>query len=373
MRGRIIALDGLRGVAALGVLAVHTVAVFRGRTPPGHYHLAVDFFFLLSGFVVAYAYEDRLRAGLPLRTFARRRFERLYPLLALGVTLGMAFVTIRDWRHAAVAAPASLALSAYFVGLTTFPFPEVRALGQGLWPYDPPMWSLFFEFVANAAFACFATRLATRWLALWVCAAAAGLVVAGLGYGRLNLGPDAETVVGGLARVAFSFPAGVLLFRLWRGQRTPRLKAAPILLASILAAILITPMNQLDPWIELAPVMVAFPLIVLSGADAEAPQGLLRGMATVAGDLSYPLYILHMPVLFTVRGVLPPLDGPAKAVAAALAAATALGVAWAALKAYDEPIRRALARGPSERLVAGEPNTGQDKTEGDRNVGGVRS
>ena len=86
-------LDGLRGVAALMVIWYH---IFEGYafasdtmiTTFNHGYLAVDFFFILSGFVIGYAYDDRWDKSLTMKDFFRRRLIRLHPMVIMGAVLG---------------------------------------------------------------------------------------------------------------------------------------------------------------------------------------------------------------------------------------------------------------------------------------------
>ena len=87
-------LDGLRGVAALAVLGYHlfeAVAFAAGAERQQMYHgfLAVDFFFILSGFVMGYAYDERWDR-MSLGGFVRRRLVRLHPMVVMGVAVGVA-------------------------------------------------------------------------------------------------------------------------------------------------------------------------------------------------------------------------------------------------------------------------------------------
>src|SRR5690242_20549587 len=85
------ALDGLRGVAALAVVVFHFMEMVIGNYSQlfiGHGWLAVDFFFCLSGFVIGYAYDDRIGA-MGLRKFARVRLIRLHPMVVFGSVLGL--------------------------------------------------------------------------------------------------------------------------------------------------------------------------------------------------------------------------------------------------------------------------------------------
>lgn len=95
-------LDGLRGVAALLVMFYHIGEGF--ATSPmdqhvNHGYLAVDFFFILSGFVIGYAYDDRWKTSLTLKSFFRRRLIRLHPMVIMGAVLGVAAYCIQGCRR----------------------------------------------------------------------------------------------------------------------------------------------------------------------------------------------------------------------------------------------------------------------------------
>ena len=139
-------LDGLRGVAALVVIWYH---VFEGfATSPfdqrfNHGYMAVDFFFILSGFVVGYAYDDRWGRTLNIRNFFKRRLIRLHPMVVLGVVLGAITFIIQgsvqwDGTHVAF----SMVLLAMLLNLFLIPAgpgtgPEVRGNGE-MYPLNGP-------------------------------------------------------------------------------------------------------------------------------------------------------------------------------------------------------------------------------------------
>src|SRR5688572_27186028 len=84
-------LDGLRGIAALAVVIFHFMEwIFPDISNNfiGHGFLAVDFFFCLSGFVIGYAYDDRIRK-MGTGAFFKARLIRLHPLVILGSVLGL--------------------------------------------------------------------------------------------------------------------------------------------------------------------------------------------------------------------------------------------------------------------------------------------
>jgi peptidoglycan/LPS O-acetylase OafA/YrhL len=88
LREKFIFLDGLRGVAAMSVGILHAGQIFNVDIIPRHGYLAVDFFFCLSGFVIAYAYEERLFGQHSWGRFALLRVIRLYPMIVVGTALG---------------------------------------------------------------------------------------------------------------------------------------------------------------------------------------------------------------------------------------------------------------------------------------------
>lgn len=140
--GRFHTLDAMRGVAALAVVLVHVAAYSGVNLAPGG-NLAVDFFFALSGFVIARAYSARLRSGLSWLRFAEIRLVRLYPLVLLGCgfglvkmlfQIGMGHETAPSWGQ-----------FAWILILNPLLLP---APGVYLFPLNNPAWSLFFELFA---------------------------------------------------------------------------------------------------------------------------------------------------------------------------------------------------------------------------------
>src|ERR1700710_863959 len=91
-------LDGLRGVAAILVVAFH---IFEAHSTShldqiiNHGYLAVDFFFVLSGFVIGYAYDDRW-GSLTVKGFFKRRLVRLQPMVVMGMIIGAVFFYFQD-------------------------------------------------------------------------------------------------------------------------------------------------------------------------------------------------------------------------------------------------------------------------------------
>ncbi|WP_158914548.1 acyltransferase [Caulobacter sp. S45] len=332
-------LDGMRGVAAIAVVLRHVR--FTGRWPiPGSY-LAVDLFFVLSGFVLALS-NDQYLAATTGQTWQRRmkfmfgRLVRLYPLYILGTAVGAAFLIAHNGVH--MAAPAIL-LAALFLPAPAQPMPLGTYRGS-IFPANFPAWSLFYELVANGVYALFARRLAVRILLGLLTVMAALLIFEAFKRGSLDLGSAWNTKAGGIIRVLFSFFAGVTVYKLWlSGVRAPRLPSW--LLALLPFALFMIPGPR--PIVDLLEVFIVFPLLVLAGACTE-PTGLLRRLMVESGEVSYPLYVLQAAFFCVAALVAPDAfghgNGPkAPAIAAAFMVGTPC-ISWAAYKFYDVPVRR---------------------------------
>ncbi|ENZ83437.1 MULTISPECIES: acyltransferase [Caulobacter] len=358
-KGHYVVLDGLRGVASVMVVVFHLFEAWSGGDPErqiiNHGYMAVDFFFLLSGFVIAYAYDDRWR-GMSAWAFYKRRLTRLQPMILVGGLLGAALLgfqhsslfpklaSVTAWQVLGV-----LALGFLMIPMT--PAAEIRGW-QEIYPLNGPQWSLFYEYIANILYAVGLRKLSNR---------AMGVVVAGSGAAliwMLVAGPrgdviggwalDAEGVRVGLTRVMFPFFAGVLLMRL--GGRI-RLRGGFAIASLLLVAALAAPRFGVGDqrWInglyEAACIIGLFPLIVAIGAGEQRADGPSVRVARFFGELSYPLYITHYPLIYIYTGWV--VDGKPDAARGALVGAgvlaAAVTIAYASLKLYDEPVRRWLS------------------------------
>lgn len=228
-------LDGLRGVAALLVVWYH---VFEGFAFAGggvvqginHGYLAVDFFFMLSGFVVGYAYDDRWAKGLTRKEFFRRRLIRLHPMVVMGALIGVAtFLMGGSLQWDGTQIPLSLTMLSMLCALFLLPAVpgtgvEVRGNGE-MYPLNGPSWSLFFEYLGNLLYALLIRRFSTRWLTLWVVLLGVLWSLFALtdaaGYGCIGVGWTLEGVnfPGGLLRMLFPFSFGLLLSRRFRPMK----------------------------------------------------------------------------------------------------------------------------------------------------------
>ena len=223
-------LDGLRGVAALVVMWYH---VFEGfATSPidqgfNHGYLAVDFFFILSGFVIGYAYDDRWQRSLTTKEFFKRRLIRLHPMVIMGVVLGAITYFVQgserwDGTHVATSVVMlAMLLNLFLIPAVPGTAVDVRGNNE-MYPLNGPNWSLFFEYIGNILYALFIRKLSTRWLAVLVALAGIGLasyaIGNGSGYGHLGVGwsLSGTNAALDLLRLLFAFSAGLLMSRVFK-------------------------------------------------------------------------------------------------------------------------------------------------------------
>ena len=342
-------LDGLRGVAAIVVMLMHFLSPLgweAGIVP--HAHLAVDFFFCLSGFVLTHAYGGMLASGRPmLRRFYLGRAIRLYPMLVLGLAIGTASLLTKLILGGSERQEVMNLLYAMLTNLLLLPSPFLLGAQADAWPINVPQWSLLFESIALLALP-WLLRLGDRLLMVVVVATGAAIVAHGVAGPGVMDGGIGALLAAGMIRVAYPFSLGILLHRL-RARRPRRQSASGARcagLAGLLVVVLSLPVPQPFIWFyEVGAVLVLLPGLLLLAASV-APTVRLRPLAIWLGAISYPLYMLHYPVVRMVMGSLRRLDVPAwqYGLAIGVAMAGCLWLAWIALRRIDEPVRRWLTR-----------------------------
>lgn len=353
-------LDGLRGVAAIIVVFFHLAEPLASShldNVVNHGYLAVDFFFLLSGFVIGYAYDD-IWDKLTFDGFLRRRFERLQPLVVLGMTLGAIGFYFTDsaiWPLIHTV-PVWKLIVVMLIGYTILPIPlsmDIRGW-QEMHPLDSVGWSLFFEYVANILYALGLRKLSNKALACFVVLAGAVL----LHFAVTNPNGDvtggwtlnAEQMRAGITRTIFPFFAGLLLSRV---ARPTYIKNAFLWCSLLVAAVLFMPriggaehlwMNGLY---EAFCIIIAFPLIVYIGASGVVGGQTEDKICTFLGNLSYPLYMMHYVLVYFYVAWVSNHSGITLQQAwpyALLTFVAAILLAYASLKLYDEPVRAWLRK-----------------------------
>lgn len=363
-------LDGLRGVAALLVLIYHIHEGFAFAeatngdgsgliTTLNHGHIAVDFFFILSGFVISYAYDDRWKK-MSLGNFFKRRLIRLHPMLIMGAIIGTISFLIggcQQWNGTIT--PIGWVITALLLTMCMIPaIPgvayEVRGNGE-MFPLNGPGWSLFFEYIGNILYALFIRRLSTKALA----AVTVGLGVIHTwffvwnisGYDSVGVGWTIDEINfwGGLVRMLFPFSIGMLLARTFKPRQ---IKGAfwicsALLLASF-AVPYISPIGNLsiNSLYEVICIALIFPFIVWLGACGYSSDRYTSNINKFLGDLSYPLYIVHYPIMYLFYAWLIEKRaytwGETWEIASVVILSN-IALAYICLKFYDEPIRKWLA------------------------------
>lgn len=336
-------LDAMRGVAAVAVVLFHC-SYFYGLPQPVEGQVAVDLFFVMSGFIIAYRYDARFAAGFGTLAFCKQRLIRLYPLFILGSLIGVLPAII------AVCFGEGSALNRGFVAslpLASLMLPShLAAPGTDfVYPLNAPAWTLALEILVNVAYAASFRLWTTRRLIGWTAVGFTGLCVTAWFYGTLDVGWRWPHYLGGFARILYGFPVGVLMFRAF--ERRPFPVTLPWWsLLPLLGVLFFVPPPIARAWWDLGLVAVVVPAIVMAGVASEPPQR-LHGICALSGIYSYVVYSLHFVLigLFLRVEERLHLDRNAATLGKALAfTGLVVGVSIAAHRLYDRPIRRRLTR-----------------------------
>ncbi len=348
-------LDGLRGVAAIVVVIFHIFEA-HSRGPLyqiiNHGYLAVDFFFLLSGFVIGYAYDDRW-GKMTIGNFFKRRLIRLQPMVVMGNIIGAICFYFQQspvlWPGMSTV-PVWEMLLIMLIGFTMIPIPpsmDIRGWNE-TYPLNGPAWSLFFEYIANILYALGVRKFSKTTLGILVFIAACALVH------YTVTGPSGDLIGGwsleplqlriGFTRLMYPFFAGLLLSRT---AKLIHIKHAFFWCSLLLVAVLSIPrlggsehlwMNGLY---ESLVIIFIFPLIVFLGASGDVKGKLSTRICKFFGDISYPIYITHYPLIYmyTAWVVNHKLSIKQAFPIALLVLISSVLIAYACLKWYDEPVR----------------------------------
>ena len=282
----------MRGIAALLVVTYHFSSAFSPLKIHGY--LAVDFFFALSGFVIARTYEPLLATGLEFMDFMRRRVIRLWPLFALGLCLALVRC-VAQWLindGDAISPKSVLGSFAFEIFMLPSPF-----AGNDPFPLNGPAWSLFFEMAVNIVFALYLFRY-SRWVIGIICAiSGALLVMATMHHGSLDIGWSWSTGWAGVLRVLFSFTAGMLISRAGFENLSMRSWLAVLPPVALGVAFLFVPPPSISAYMDVVFAVAVAPLLVILGTLWQTPR-ILQPVFNWLGEISYPLYILHLPLIF---------------------------------------------------------------------------
>lgn len=336
---RFVFLDGLRGVAALSVVIFHFTAMggqFKPYLPSAA--LAVDLFFCMSGFVIAFAYYEKLLGKMGFIEYCQKRLIRLYPMFLIGLMLGAMAFALKFFMGTDKYTEAEV-IKGTLINIFYLPYFVDPKLGRidSTFIVNSPSWSLFFELVANIAF--LATIRFSK-LALVVLTAVLGgaMVYAAFYFGE-SPGWSTTNFMGGFPRVGYSFMVGVLIYKFF-----PLLKRVPkvnyLALTVALIIVFAMPMQyRIKYWILCA--LVVMPAIVILGSRVEVKSVAADKIFTYFGWISYPLYCVHSPILHAFMAFKP--DPSHFWLLVAIMTISAIAVAHVTGKFIDEPARKSLS------------------------------
>lgn len=358
-------LDGLRGVAALMVLIYHIFECF-DYSPVPHGNLAVDFFFVLSGFVIGYAYDDRWQKGLTTGQFIRRRLIRLHPMVVIGVLLGVGAFFLAgsvkwDGTHVATELVMLAMLCALFmIPITPGAQTDVRGFTE-MFPLNGPCWSLFFEYIGNLLYALLLRRLPTKVLAVIASVCGVILTASALQRGYVDQGWSMAEggFWGGLVRMLFPYTIGMLMARCFKPIKAKNVFwkcSAVILIIGAMPTVCSDESIWMNGLFCALCIVVVFPCIVWIGASERENKPKQVHLCHLLGDISYPLYAIHYPFMYLFYAYIG-FHGDPVAIskfsetwpAALTLLIGCLVLAYLLFHFYDKPVRKRLNEGTKGR------------------------
>jgi peptidoglycan/LPS O-acetylase OafA/YrhL len=358
MRRYFESMDLVRGIAACAVLVYHIDFMFgmRHRLLPGGY-LAVDLFFVLSGFVLSLNYQDAIASGgITFRKYLMARLARLYPLFVATTVIGFVVMTARHKANYGYFDMAALVKSA---ALNVAMLPSfAAAYGTGtLFIFNPATWSIFFEMVASVLFFACLARMRTQALVLLLAGAAAALGATIIRFGTADLGYATENIWAGFARVTFSFVAGMLVYRLYRRRpwRCPRV-VYYLAIAAVVGSMQAKLHFPYPPWLDMAAIGLLLPALVAVSAGVSL-TGIEAGAARFLGETSYAVYLTQGSLIIIAAGLSQSLVGEkiydlGAWVGFAFVTVT-LAVSFLTYRFFEQPARLFLRHlGSGERMQA---------------------
>ena len=335
-------LDGLRGIAALAIVIFHFMEwVYPDyhKNFIGHGFLAVDFFFCLSGFVIGYAYDNRI-GKMGVIEFFISRLIRLHPLVILGAVLGILSFLFDPFSGQSALYSTGRMILLFICTVFLIPFPVMADRGFNLFGLNAPSWSLFWEYVANIIYAFILCKIHRRYLAVLAFVAAAALCIVSYRAGNLLGGWSKDNFWDGGVRISYSFLAGLLIYRYnWLVKN----QLGFIGLAILLSFAFMMPSFKWNWLSESLVVLFYFPFIVALGAGSKLSIG-SKPLCLFSGKISYPLYMTHYAAIW-VFGHYITLNKPTtgKLFVVILSGTILLvGFAYLVMVLYDIPIRRYL-------------------------------
>ena len=290
-------LDGIRGFAAILVLTRHTrdfwnIDFYRS-------YLAVDLFFILSGFVIAFAYDEKLKNGLlSFKKFALIRIVRLYPVFLLSLIITVIYSLSRlifkhDLNQVTMLNLLQITL------LTAFFLPSQQVSVDLLFPLNGPYWSLLFELLANFLYGAFRQFLNQKTVILLVITM--GLIIGFIAHAHRNLDIGFTwgvlSIVAGFVRALFGIFVGLYLYKnriAIEKLISPTSNIPWIALLGILMILISPSIGRFDWILDFLIVTLFFPVFVICASIGKSTK--FNKVFLILGSASYPIYLLHVPI-----------------------------------------------------------------------------
>ena len=290
-------LDGLRGIAAVAVVIFH----FMEFAVPdyhnnfiAHAYLAVDFFFCLSGFVIAYAYDNKLKK-IGILSFLKLRLIRLHPFVIIGSILGLFAFVFDPFSSLYATNGAGKTFLMFLSSCLMIPYPIVHERYFNLFHLNPPTWSLFWEYIANIFYALVLVRIRNKSLWALTIIAATALCYEAYKSTYLGVGWGGDNIAGGGIRVFYSFLAGILVYR---SKWIIKSRLGFISMGLLLSIAFLIPFSDKVNWVtDPLIVLFYFPFLIALGAGACITTR-FKKICNFSGEISYPLYMVHYPFLW---------------------------------------------------------------------------
>ncbi|MEO5889170.1 MAG: acyltransferase [Ferruginibacter sp.] len=342
-------LDGLRGVAALAVVAFHFMEMAYldySKNFIGHGFLAVDFFFCLSGFVIAYAYDERIEK-MGMVEFFKSRLIRLHPLILLGSVLGLLTFLFDPFGGHPELYGAGKIILIFLSSIFLIPYPTMPDRYFNLFSFNAPAWSLFWEYIANILYAFILYKITRRFLLLLTILSAAMLCVVTYRAGSIMGGWGGDSFWDGCARIFYSFLAGMLVYRSgWIIKN----KLGFIGLSVLLTLSFVMPFSSWNWITEPIVVLFYFPLIISLGAGATLTKT-FKKLCVFSGKISYPLYMTHYAAIWMFGNYYNTHKPGTLQLSIIIISGmiVLVGIAYLAMALYDIPVRNYLSNKRKQR------------------------
>ena len=392
-------LDGLRGIAAIIVVSFHIFEIYSkgpDKQIVNHGYLAVDFFYLLSGFVIGYAYDDRWDKMTYL-DFYKRRLIRLHPMILAGTFFGVCYYFLSEtyfFPNIENVNPYKFLLAVLFslLNIPTPPCIDIRGFHESN-SLNGAAWTLHYEYLINIIYSLIIRRLHTYIIAIITFISGFLTLTITLNFDifgmLINRDERKYTVIGGweitsgevyiaFVRLFYPFFCGYLISRL---KTTIKIPFSFIGCSIILSIVLCLPRVGGKNWVmnglyETVVIILIFPLIVMIGAGDIENNDVILKICKFLGEFSYPLYITHNPVIYCNYAWTYHHQNDPNFNRISVSIGLVIIVffnTYAAIKLYDEPVRKYLT---NKYIIKKKINienivNEKEKNEGKLNIGGI--